>query len=298
MSQAEQLLTEATGTYVRIDRHDSYALVRLRRPERLNAFDLEMLRDLDRELLKLDEDPNVRVIVITGEGRGFCAGLDLSEATTLDSLDASTLFGRQQAVSLALTRPFKLRTPVIAAVNGPASGGGLALALACDVRIASEAAGFNVAFVRIGLTGCDVGVSWLLPRIVGLGAASEMMLTGRRVAAEEALRLGLVTHVVPPAQLLAKATELAEEIASNSAFGVGLTKEGLRLAVDAISLDAAIAIEDRQQVLAALNPAYAEAVAAFLSGRSRADEYRFSNQGAVEHAAASADSRAPVWRDG
>jgi enoyl-CoA hydratase len=244
-------------------RDGTCALVTLRRPETLNALDQELLDALDAALQDLDADPGVRATVVTGEGRGFCSGLDLATATTLDQLDGPTFFRRQKAVSDSLTRPFRMSTPVVAAVNGPASGGGLALALACDVRLAAEPAVFNVAFVRIGLTGCDVGVSWLLPRIVGLGVASELMLTGRKVDASEALRVGLVTHVTPTADLLPAALETARQIAANSAFGVALTKEGLRLAADATSLEAAIGIENRQQALAALSPGYREAVREF-----------------------------------
>jgi enoyl-CoA hydratase len=253
---------------LQVEHRGPVALVTLSRPDRLNAFDDDLFTAWDDALTRLEADDTVRVIVVTGAGRGFCAGLDLDAATTLDRLDAKTFLDRQREVSRSLTRPFLLTTPVIAAVNGPASGGGLAIALASDIRVCSPEATFNVAFVRIGLTGCDVGVSYLLPRVVGLGAASEMMLTGRRVGADEALRLGLVTHVVPEAELLARALTIGEEIAANSAFGVSLTKEGLRLVSDATSLEAALGIENRQQALAALGPDYAAAVQAFLKGRS------------------------------
>ena len=246
-----------------VERDGACAVLTLRRPETLNALDQELLDALDATLQELDADLEVRAVVVTGAGRGFCSGLDLSVATTLDALDGPTFFRRQKAVSDSLTRPFRMGTPVIAAVNGPASGGGLALALACDVRIAAQEASFNVAFVRIGLTGCDVGVSFLLPRVVGLGIASELMLTGRKADAAEALRVGLVNRVVPADELLASALETAHLIAANSPFGVALTKEGLRLAADATSLDAAVGIENRQQALAALSPGYREAVQAF-----------------------------------
>lgn len=246
-----------------VERRDASAVVTLTRPEKLNALNDLMLDELDAALLELDADPVVRTIVLTGAGRGFCSGLDLSTATSLDELDGPTFLRLQQRVSASLTRPFRLSKPVIAAVNGPASGGGLALALASDIRIASESAEFNAAFMRIGLTGCDVGVSWLLPRIVGLGPAAEMMLTGRRVGAAEALRTGLVTHVTAGSDLLGRAAQLADEIAANSAFGVTLTKDGLRLAADAGSLDIAVGLENRQQALAALSPGYREAVRGF-----------------------------------
>jgi enoyl-CoA hydratase/carnithine racemase len=158
--------------------------------------------------------------------------------------------------------------PMIAAVNGPAAGGGLALALACDIRIAAPEARFNVAFVRLGLSGADVGVSWLLPRVVGLGHASEMMLTGRLVEADEALRIGLVNSVAESNDaLIDTCLEKAAEIARNSPFGLRLTKQVLELAMDAPSLEAAIALENRNQVLASRTEDMGEAVAAFLQKR-------------------------------
>ena len=157
---------------------------------------------------------------------------------------------------------------MIAAVNGPAAGGGLALALAADVRVASTDARFGVAFTRLGLSGCDVGVSWLLPRLVGSGVAAELMLTGRVIDAHRAERLGLVSEVVVPRRISCRrATLLALEMARNSPFGLQLTKEGLRLALDAPSLEAAIAIENRNQVLASRTDDMHEALAAFVEKR-------------------------------
>jgi enoyl-CoA hydratase len=156
---------------------------------------------------------------------------------------------------------------VVAAVNGAAAGGGLALALAADVRVCSTAARFNVAFVKIGLSGCDIGVSYLLPRIVGLGVASELMLTGRVVEAEEAARIGLANRVVEPGELLDSANELADGIVANSPFGVWMTKQVLGRNVDAGSLGAAIDLENRTQVLATRTTDMKEALAAFVEKR-------------------------------
>ena len=250
-----------------VERHDDHALVTMNRPDRLNAIDSVMFDELDSAFLDLDADPAVRAIVLTGAGRGFSAGLDLTEVAGLKDESVPGFYARQANGARTLSRARELGTPVIAAVNGPASGGGLALALAADIRIASPSAFFNVAFVRIGLTGCDVGVSWLLPRVVGLGHASEMMLTGRRVDAEEAQRIGLVNRVVPADELLAEAVKTARSIAANSPFGVMLTKEGLQLAVDTPSLQSALALENRQQALASRTQDHAEAVAAFLEQR-------------------------------
>jgi enoyl-CoA hydratase len=252
---------------VRVERVEQAAIVTLNRPKRLNALDWEMFDELDTVYAALDEDPSVRAIVLTGEGRGFSAGLDLEMAAVLADLEPEEFYRRQVAGGRTLTRARELTTPVIAAVNGPASGGGLALALAADIRLCSPEAFFNVAFVRLGLTGCDVGVSWLLPRVVGLGHASEMMLTGRAVGAEEAERIGLVNRLVPAGELRDEALATARLIAGNSPFGVALTKEGLQLGVDAPSLQAALALENRQQVLASRTQGHRAAVRAFLEKR-------------------------------
>jgi enoyl-CoA hydratase len=238
----------------------------LDRPERLNALDAEAFESLHVLCARLDEDDAVRAVVVTGAGRGFCAGLDLSIARQLPERSVPELYRAQARGAEAIAAVHRLGKPLVAAVNGPAAGGGLALALAADVRVASEAARFGVAFTRLGLSGCDVGVSWLLPRIVGLGFASELMLTGRVIDAPEAARIGLVNHLVAADALLERARAIAAEMARNTAFGLRLTKEGLRLAVDAPSLEAALAIENRNQVLASRAPGMAEAVRAFVAG--------------------------------
>ena len=157
--------------------------------------------------------------------------------------------------------------PVIAAVNGPAAGAGMGLALAADIRLASTTAKFNAAFIRIGLTGGDVGTSWMLPRLIGLGRAYEMLLTGRFVEAEEALRIGLVTQVTEGEELLPAALAVADLICGNSPFGVRMTKRVVQTNVDAPSLDVAIALENRNQVLAVQTEDMAEALNAFREKR-------------------------------
>jgi enoyl-CoA hydratase len=156
---------------------------------------------------------------------------------------------------------------VIAAVNGPAAGGGLALALASDVRIAAESARFNVAFVRIGLSGCDIGVSWLLPRLVGASRAFELMLTGRLIDAAEADRIGLVVRVVPDGSVVDAALETAELIAANSPFGVWMTKEVMWSNLETGSLHAGIDLENRTQILTSFSEDMREAMTAFLEKR-------------------------------
>jgi enoyl-CoA hydratase len=261
-----------------VDRpHDGVARLTLNRPERLNALTWGLMEELRDALDAIAADHDVRALVLTGAGRGFCAGLDLKQRDDDDPLgtrdDVVTVFRRQELVaSLAITLR-AMPQPVIAAVNGPASGGGMALALAADIRLCSTAARFNAAFVRIGLSGGDVGVSYLLPRLVGAGMAAELLFTGRAVDAEEALRIGLANRVVEPEALLAAALELAAQIAANSPFGVWMTKQILYRNADATSLEAAIDLENRTQVLAARTDDAREAVEAFT--RRRAPRFSF-----------------------
>lgn len=243
-------------------------VVTLARPDRLNALTFAMFDELVEVCDRVDAAQDVRALVVTGEGRGFCAGLDLDDAQQLAGMEAEEMLRGQEGWAGAVARVRHLRTPVIAAVNGPAAGAGLALCLAADVRIGSEAARFNAAFVRIGLTGGDCGVSWLLPRIVGFGHASELLLTGRVVDADEAYRIGLVNRVVAAAELLPRVFDLAEDIARNSPFGVRLTKQVLQSNVDAPSLEAAIELENRNQVLATRTADMAEALTAFREKRA------------------------------
>jgi enoyl-CoA hydratase len=157
--------------------------------------------------------------------------------------------------------------PVIAAVNGAASGGGLALALGSDIRIAAESARFNVAFIKVGLSACDIGVSWLLPRLIGASRAYELMLTGRFAAADEALRVGLVTEVVPDGELMGSALAEAERILANGPFGVRMTKEVMWSQLEIGSLQAGIDLENRTQVLSSFAGDLEEAMAAFVEKR-------------------------------
>jgi enoyl-CoA hydratase len=243
-------------------------ILRLERPERLNALTWTMVDELHAATTAIGQDPAVRVLVLTGSGRGFCAGLDIQENDSLGADDdVPTVYGRQEAVAGLALALRAMPQPVIAAVNGPAAGGGLALALAADVRICAPAARFGVGFVRIGISGCDVGVSHMLPRLVGLGIAAEMMLTGRVVEPEEALRTGLVNRIVEADDLIGETLKSAEEIARNSPFGVRMTKQVLHQNVDAPSLRAAIELENRTQILAIQTEDMKEAIGAFVEKR-------------------------------
>ncbi len=243
------------------------AVATLNRPDRLNALTFQMFDELARLAADIAADDRVRVLVLTGAGRGFCAGLDLTDAATLPDMTAATFLDGQEGWSQAITSFRRLPKPVIAAVNGPAAGAGFSLALAADIRIATPAARLSAAYIKIGLTGGDCGSSWMLPRIVGLGHAYEILLTGRLVEADEAVRIGLVNRVVPAEDLLTVALEVAEQIAANSPLGVRLTKQMVQTNVDAPSLEAAVELENRNQTLTAGTQDMAEALAAFREKR-------------------------------
>jgi len=216
-----------------------------------------MVELLHESLGSVSRNRDVRVVILTGAGRGFCAGLDLGgygEAPGYQwNGSVERGFAVQKHIASLIPRLRSLPQPVIAAVNGPASGGGFALVLGSDIRISSTTARFNAAFIRIGLSACDIGTSWLLPRLIGAARAQELMLTGRLFDAEEALRIGLVTDVVPQEVLLDAALTKAEEIKLNTPLGVALTKEGMWSALEIPGLQAAIDMENRQQIMASFS---------------------------------------------
>lgn len=247
------------------------AVLRLNRPERMNAMTAELVSELHRHLDELAVDPECRVIVLTGNGRGFCAGLDLGGyGTAPHSADLGATqrgFATQKHIATLVTHLRSLPQPVIAAVNGAAAGGGLALVLASDVRIGAVSSKFNVAFVRIGFSACDIGTSWLLPRIVGVARAQELMLTGRIFDSAEAYRIGLLVDVVDDANLLDAAYAKADEIIRNTPFGIALTKEAMWTALEIPGLQSAIDLENRQQIMASHTDDAREAMTAFVEKR-------------------------------
>lgn len=256
---------------------DGIDLVTLDRPSSLNSMNNELIGELHDTLDAIKRDRECRVVILTGEGRGFCAGLDLrgfgDPPHVGDVGRVPAGMTTQQHIADLVPKLRSLRQPVIAAVNGPAAGGGFALALASDVRIAAASAKFNVAFVRIGLSGCDIGVSWILPRLVGASKAFEMLLTGRIVEAEEADRMGLVLKVVPDGMVIDAALETALLIRRNSPTGVWFTKEVMWSNLEIPSLQAGIDIENRNQILASQTDDMREAMAAFLEKREPSFRY-------------------------
>ncbi|HEY4895774.1 MAG TPA: enoyl-CoA hydratase-related protein [Solirubrobacteraceae bacterium] len=243
----------------------------LNRPEQLNTITSELCEALHAELAAIAAERTCRAVILTGAGRAFCAGLDLhgyGEAPGNDGSDESRdRLANQERMSRLVLGLRALPQPVIAAVNGPAAGLGLALSLGCDIRYAAPEAVFRAAFINIGVSNCDMGTSWLLPRLIGASRSHELMLTGRRLGAEEALRIGLVADVVGDGVLADRALEAAVQIAALAPWGVRLTKQGMWTALEIASEQAAIEYEDRQQIMATFGIAVPEAVAAFLEKR-------------------------------
>lgn len=242
-------------------------LVTLNRPDRGNSMTDTMFVELEHLALALEQEVALRVVIVTGADRAFCVGYDLDDADELEHLGAIGMLNLQERAARALLSLRKLGVPVIAAVNGAAAGGGLALALAADIRIASDHAKFNAAFVRIGLSAGDLGTSWLLTRLIGPGRTSEICFTGRLVGADEAVEIGLVNSVVAADELLDRAQQLAAGIVANSPGGVQLSKRALQANLEVGSYAAAIELENRGQSLLTRTADFPEALAALREKR-------------------------------
>ena len=231
---------------------EGVVLLRFNRPERLNALDSTLVGELFDTFEALSSDPQSRVVIITGAGRGFCSGLDVRDfgpgivEASAPAIDRMRFQERMAALPQALRA---LPQPVIAAINGPAVGGGLAVCLAADVRICSGSASFGNGAILLGLSGAEMGMSYFLPRIVGLSVAADWMLTGRTVAAEEADRRGLVSELVDGERLIDRAIELASQIAAHAPLGIQMTKRAIQANADAPDLMNAIELENRNQVI-------------------------------------------------
>lgn len=242
----------ATTTLTVERARDGVVLLRLNRPDQLNAINEVLARELKETCAAITDDRTARAVVLTGTGRGFCSGIDLRDfgPSMLDVSDAAIDKLRFQEMMASLPQTIRaLPQPVVAAVNGPAVGGGLALCLAADVRICGASASFGNAAIAIGLSGAEMGMSYFLPRIVGASVAADWMLTGRTVTAEEADRRGLVSELVDDERLLERALEIAEQIAGHSALGTQMTKRALQVNTDAPDLVAAMELENRNQII-------------------------------------------------
>lgn len=251
-----------------IERRGAAEWVTLNRPDRLNAIDTTMTAELSDYFGALCENREVRVVVLRGAGRAFCAGMDLKEhADGVPSPPFGRGLAQQGTMSEIYMKMRRCPQPIITLVHGAASGGGFAFALASDIRIAGESARMNAAFIRIGLSACDMGTSYFLPRLVGVSVASELMLTGRFIDARRALAVGLVSEVVPDDRLDAAAQGYVDDMLATTPMGLLLTKEGLNMAIDSPSLEHAMAIENRQQLLVGRTEDFREAVKARSDGR-------------------------------
>jgi enoyl-CoA hydratase/carnithine racemase len=246
---------------------DGVLVASLNRPDRLNAMTNQMFEEFE-QLAFAQRYSDLRALIMTGAGRAFCAGFDLDDAEGLSSLSPMGMLTQQELAVRSLSALRALPMPVIAAVNGAATGGGLALALAADIRIGSPNARFNAAFVRIGLSAGDLGTSWLLPRLIGPARTAEFCYTGRIMESEEAERVGLLNRIVPADELLDAALDLAAQIAANSPGGVQLSKRALQANMEAASFAAALELENRGQALLSRGSDFTEALAAFKEKRA------------------------------
>jgi enoyl-CoA hydratase/carnithine racemase len=238
------------------ERRGAVGVVTLNRPERLNALNQEMVRALSAFFDERMLDHETRFLVLTGAGRGFCAGLDLKAGgeqgpwvAGVGPVQASYAF--QKSIADIVVKMRRCPQPIIAAVNGAATGGGFSLALACDMRIATPFARFACSFLNLGLGGGDMGTSYFLPKLAGPAHAADLLYSGRIVDAEEALGMGVVTRIVEPEDLVPAAVKVAEGILARcSPMGLRLTKEALNESLAGASLETMIQLENRNQILA------------------------------------------------
>lgn len=249
--------------------HQHVAVVTLDRPDVLNALSIDLAIDLDRALVEVGDDNSVRVIVLTGAGRAFCSGLDLKDygvVPGIDGLQVGQIAQRSMRVYSRLVTTIRgLHQPVIAAVNGLAFGGGMCLAMACEMRFASPSATFNATGIVNGLTSTEMAAAWLLPRQIGSTHANDLLLTGRVVEADEALRIGLVSRVID--DVMAEALSVAERMAEFSPYGLAMTKDVIWANLEISSLAAAVELEDRNQLMLGFTDNLPEAIRAFAQDR-------------------------------
>jgi len=266
-------------------REDGIGILTLNRPDNLNAMTFQMFEDLHRLFDNLMINLDCRVLILKGEGSAFCAGLDLKELNLLNMkkkpddykkfyyLNIPELLKNrmyfQWRLSQVIIKMRKISQPIIVIVHGAAAGGGFALTLASDIRIAGEKARFNNAFIKLGLSGSDVGTSFFLPRLIGMSRAAEILYTGRFIDAEEAEKIGLVIKVVDgdKDKLLSEAIKIAENLLAKSPLGLRMTKEAINISLDSPSLETIIQLENRTQTLCGSSVDIKEGVSAFFEKR-------------------------------
>lgn len=258
---------------IRITSRGPVETVTLNRPEALNAMDEPMILALQDYFRTLADRPQVRVVILNAEGRAFCAGLDLKGWAPREG-DGAVHGGwrTQRAIATVMQLMRSCPQPVIACAQGAACGGGMSLLLASDVRYCTPDFRMNAAYIRIGLGGCDMGSSYFLPRLVGSSLASEMILSGRFVGAERAFAAGFVSEIAASDEIMGLAEALAADMLLASPMGLRLSKDVLNRNIDAPGFEAALALEDRQQIMLSMTEDYAEARRAF--AEKRAPAYR------------------------
>jgi 2-(1,2-epoxy-1,2-dihydrophenyl)acetyl-CoA isomerase len=254
---------------VRVGRDGAVAIITMNRPQALNALNQELTRGLRKAIDESAKDSGVGALILTGEGRAFCAGADLKDVTARLERGDSTLGDDLRSNYAPVIRVIRAcPKPVIAALNGTAAGAGLSIALACDLRIASTEASLVVIFVRVGLVP-DAGSLFFLTRMLGLSKATELALTGEPLSAQDAERLGVVSRVVPSDQVMSAALERARQLASGPRQTYALIKRGLERAYD-LDLEQALELEAQLQTLASRTPDAEEAIRAFVEKRAPA----------------------------
>jgi 2-(1,2-epoxy-1,2-dihydrophenyl)acetyl-CoA isomerase len=257
-----------TYQFFQLEKQNAVGILRFNRPAQLNAFDNVMIQEAPVALRELLEDESVRVVVITGNGKGFCAGADVNLLHELGS--AKDISRGKILVSTGSEMVKMIHTadkPVIAAINGPAAGGGAGIALACDIRIMAQSASIGFTFIRIGLHP-DLGCMYFLPRLVGPAKAAELLMTGEMISAEEALRLGMINHVASDAEFMPAALQLANVIAEKSPLALRLLKKGLQQTYEQ-PLEAMLKYEIYAQALCFGSQEAAEAIQKFLAARKK-----------------------------
>lgn len=255
--------------HVKVDVEGAVGWIRFNRPEKMNAIGAVTRQQLSEAVKQAERDDSIRVVVLTGSGRAFCSGADVTEMMDGGSLHTPERVGnvlRNEYMPM-LTRIRSMPKPVIAAMNGPAVGIGASFALACDIRIAVPEAYILEAFVNIGLAP-DGGVSWLLPRLAGTGVAYEMFFTGKPLQAADAHRLGVINHIVPAEQLEEKVREMANQLAAQPRQAMAAAKRAVNHALES-SYEDALEFESYLQEAQAANPEFAEGVQAFLAKRAK-----------------------------
>jgi enoyl-CoA hydratase/carnithine racemase len=255
---------------------DGIGIITLNRPERMNAISAQFTDDFNAVLDALMNNLDCRVVIVKGEGKAFCAGMDLKEASILmkrrvpesyqkfNFIDVPETIKRtiytQARLGEIVIKLRKINQPVIALINGPAVGGGFTFAMAADVRIATENGRFSIGAINVGMGGGDIGGSYFLPRLIGMSRAAELMYTGRFIGAKEAEEIGLVLKVVSEDKLMDTALEMANEMLSKSPLGLRMTKEAINISMDSPSLDTMVKFDNRGQSVCTSSKDIAQAI--------------------------------------